>query len=294
MRLVDARPGRPNLYASRGRPRGWLATHVDTVPPHLPPVWEGRRLRGRGAADAKGCVTAMVEAARRRIAAGGEVPGLLFLVDEERGHAGAIAAREVLGADAPVALVLGEPTGNRWVRAHKGVLRVRVEATGRSAHSAFPERGHSAIDRLVEVLAGLRAIEFPADADLGATTVNVGRIEGGEAANVVAAAACAEMHLRLARPRAEVEPLLAGLVGEGLVVSFLGGNDPVRLVVPPGAASITVPFNTDAPYLDGLCPISLLGPGAIEVAHGPDEAVELDEVIEASRLYVEAIPGWSK
>ena len=189
------RDGRENLYAHRGAPVVVFSTHVDTVPPELPYRETADVIYGRGACDAKGIAAAMIAAAEELVASGETRIGLLFVVDEEDGSEGAAVAAALTPKGR--FLINGEPTDNRLVTAQKGTLKAILEVTGTAAHSGYPELGDSAIDRLLDALQRIRAITWPVDPVLGPSTLNIGRIEGGEAPNVVAAHA--RGHHRIAR-----------------------------------------------------------------------------------------------
>src|ERR1017187_8185088 len=141
-------PDRFNVLAPWGRPVVTLSTHMDTVPPFFPSREDAEFIWGRGACDAKGIIAAMVAAAEKLLAEGVKNFALLFVVGEERNSAGAIVAERTPRGSKY--LVNGEPTNNKLALASKGVLRLEVVATGRMAHSAYPELGESAIDKLLD------------------------------------------------------------------------------------------------------------------------------------------------
>jgi acetylornithine deacetylase len=286
--LREAAPRRPNVVASDGEPARLLfSTHLDTVPPFLPPRREGDLLYGRGACDAKGCFVAMVLAARKLRARGARGVAFLLLVGEEVDHGGAIAAardeREL--ARARPRILLGEPTGARLVSAQKGLLKAELRSSGVAAHSAFPERGVSAIHKLLDALERIRCERWPQDPLLGPTTLNVGFVEGGVAANVFAPEARATLMFRLVSPWKTVHERLCELAGRDVQVSVVSSNDPLRLETLPGETTCVVPFNTDASYLAPLGPVWLGGPGAIEVAHSEEERISLAELERGVDLY---------
>ena len=172
--------GRFNVFASWGEPVVVLSTHMDTVPPFFPSSEDDEDIHGRGACDTKGGIAAMLQAARELLDEGVRGFGLLLVVGEETDSAGAqVANRHPRGSRY---LINGEPTENRLALGSKGFLYLALEAEGRAAHSAYPELGDSAIDKLVDVLARLRALPLPADPVLGETTLNVGTLAGGRAA----------------------------------------------------------------------------------------------------------------
>lgn len=289
--VQEVAPGRPNLLARPpgvDRPRAWLSTHLDVVPPELPVRREATRLWARGAADTKGPLVAMLYAALRARQAG-TPPGFLLVCGEEVDHCGALHAARV-SALAPARLILGEPTSNRLVAAQKGMLKLRVSAEGRAGHSAFPERGVSAIHRLLAWLGAIEREPWPSDPVLGPTTWNVGLIEGGVAANVFAPAATAQVLFRLAGPAAPLEARLRALCPEGLTITRISGNDPVHFQPPDGFPTCVVPFNTDAAYLAPLgCPVWLTGPGAIELAHSVDEHIDRDDLLQGIETYARLV-----
>jgi acetylornithine deacetylase len=203
-RRIPVSPGRDDLLATSGEsPRVTFSTHLDTVPPYIPPRLEGRRLFGRGACDAKGIAASMICAAER-LRARGDPVALLFVVGEETAHDGAHAANLAALPGCRV-LINGEPTESTLALGTKGALRVIVRTTGRAAHSAYPSLGISATAGLVRLLAALDAIAWPVDEVLGETTVNIGSVSGGVADNVLAPAAEARLMIRLVTPAAVVE-----------------------------------------------------------------------------------------
>jgi acetylornithine deacetylase len=274
---VFARP------AGAGDLRVVFSTHFDCVPPFFPSREEGGRLFGRGACDAKGILAAQVTAAERLREAGEARFGLLFLVGEERGSDGARAANE--HAPACDYLINGEPTDNRLGLATRGNLRVRLVAEGRAAHSSYPELGESAIEKLVDALVGLRAMDWPADPTLGRTHYTVGLINGGVAPNVVPPRAEAEVMFRTVGPageiRARLDPLRARVLVEDVLEVPL-----VHLEVVPGFDTAVFPYTTDIPFLSRWGRPLLFGPGSIHMAHTADEHLELRELHEAVDHYI--------
>lgn len=281
---IPVTPGRDNLLAMSGdAPLVTLSTHLDTVPPYIPPRMEGGRIHGRGACDAKGIAAAMIVAAGQLRDAGVPV-ALLFVVGEETTHDGAHAANLV--ATTSRVLINGEPTGNRLALGTKGALRLRVRTAGRAAHSAYPHLGDSATERLVALLATLPALELPSDAMLGATTVNIGSLAGGVADNVIAPWAEARLMARLVGPADETLALLERWA-DGHADVEVGETVPaVRLRAIDGFETAVVAYATDVPNLTNWGAPYLLGPGTIHVAHTDDEHVEVAELEQAVKLYV--------
>jgi acetylornithine deacetylase len=275
---------RQNLLALAGGPPELVfSTHVDCVPPFFPSRVEAGVLHGRGACDAKGALAAQVVAAERLREAGEERVGLLFVVGEERGSDGALAANR-LGPGARY-LVNGEPTGSRLGRATRGVLRVKLRAEGRAAHSSQPERGVSAIDKLLDALVALRALPLPEDPVLGRTFYSIGLISGGIAPNVISPAAEAELLFRTVGPGDEVLERLDPLRSQ-VVVEHVLEVKPVRLRTLPGFEAETFAFTTDIPLLPSWGEPLLFGPGSVLDAHTDNDHVRLDELASAADTYV--------
>src|SRR5579884_4256257 len=168
---IEAAPGRENVFASFGEPVVALSTHMDTVPPYFASSEDEEFIYGRGACDAKGIIASMMAAAETLLEEGVRNFGMLFVVGEERDSAGArVAARNPRGSKF---LINGEPTENKLALGSKGALRYEIVAHGRMAHSAYPELGESAINKLLDALARMRKIELPVDDVLGASTLNI-------------------------------------------------------------------------------------------------------------------------
>jgi acetylornithine deacetylase len=273
--------GRDNLVAWCGNnPRVWFSTHVDTVPPFLPFRREGDVLYGRGACDTHGGLACLMTVFAD-LQAEGHSLGLLLVVGEEVDHAGARragSADPLPAVSGPRSIVLCEPTGMRLVQAQKGVLKFVLTAHGIAAHSSLPERGDSAILKLLEANRRLLEAEWPTDPVLGPTYLNLGRIAGGVAANVIPPRAEAEFCLRTVSARSGYEAQVRALVGDVCDVEFEGAGEPQVFTALPGWETCVAPFGTDAEYLRPLGDVYLIGPGRIEVAHGKDESITLDEL----------------
>jgi acetylornithine deacetylase len=274
--------GCANVIATLDPPSVVFSTHFDCVPPFFPSRIENGRLYGRGACDAKGILAAQLAAAERLRARGERRVGLLFVVGEERGSDGAAAANTI--APGSRYLINGEPTDNRLGSATRGVLRVRLRATGRAAHSATPEYGESAIDKLIDALVALRSLPMPADPELGTTYYSIGLIDGGVAPNVISPHASAEILFRTIGPAEDVLRAIRPL--DPLVASEEVLRVPeVRLRTIPGFATAVFPFTTDVPLLDRWGAPLLFGPGSILVAHTSEEHLAIDELHRAVEAY---------
>jgi acetylornithine deacetylase len=275
-----------NVLATTGEaPRVVLSTHMDTVPPHIAASENEELIYGRGACDAKGIIAAQITAAEQLRAEGVNAVGLLFTVDEEAGSDGARIANAHPSASECEYLINGEPTDNKLASATKGSLRLTLTATGRSAHSAYPEQGESAIEKLLDVLQDIRRCQWPSDPLLGETTCNIGVISGGTRANVIPAAASAVLQLRLVNDANIVKSILERAVAGRAEVEYLSAHDPVHLLTVDGFEQCVVRFTTDIPYLSRWGRPLLLGPGSIFQAHTDDEYVSKRELKEAVTLY---------
>ena len=276
---------RANVLATwpgHDRPEIVFSTHMDTVPPFIASSEDGERIYGRGACDAKGIIAAQIVAAEKL--RGMDVfVGLLFLVGEERDSIGAKLANEhPIGARF---MINGEPTENKLALASKGALHVEVVARGKMAHSAYPELGESAIDKLVEALHRLHVMKLPEDAEVGACTKNVGSIQGGRAPNVIPDFAKADLFYRLVGPTDALRREITEAVGELAEVHFTRETPFLRLRTLDGLPTMVAAFTTDIPSLPNWGEPLLLGPGSIHVAHTTGEFVEKAQLVEAVEIY---------
>jgi len=266
-----------------------LSTHFDCVPPFFSSRIEGDRLYGRGSCDAKGILAAQVAAAERLRLQGETRVGLLFVVGEERGSDGAKLANDAAVAGARF-LVNGEPTESRLGRATRGILRLRLHAEGRAAHSSFPELGVSAIDKLLDALMELRSLRLPDDPILGQTHYSIGLIGGGVAPNVVSPSAEAEVMFRTVGEGAEVRKAIASLEMRVSIEHVLE-VPPVKMKVVEGFETAVFPYTTDIPFLPAWGQPLLFGPGSVHVAHTAHEFVPIPELLAAVLSYEKIVKG---
>lgn len=280
---IGVETNRFDVYASAGEtPHIVFSTHMDTVPPFIPSSEDAENIYGRGSCDAKGIIAAQIAAAEQ-LRDQGIAAGLLFLVGEERDSLGAkVANRQAPGSKF---LVNGEPTENRLALASKGTLRVELIATGKMAHSAYPELGESAIDKLIQTLARLRAMKLPSNPEFGPCTLNIGTIEGGRAPNVVADHARAELLFRLIGPAEELRRAIVDTVANLAQVNFVLEIPFVKLSSVDGVPTMIAAFTTDIPALSNWGQPLLIGPGSIHVAHTEREFVAKRELLAAVELY---------
>jgi acetylornithine deacetylase len=288
---MDVAPNRFNVFASFGDPLVTLSTHMDTVPPFFASREDADHIWGRGACDTKGIIAAMITAARELLSEGRRDIGLLFVVGEERNSAGAFAAaRQTRGSKF---IINGEPTENKLALGSKGALRCELVARGRMAHSAYPELGESAIDKLLDALAAVRRMPLLSDPLFGPSTLNIGTISGGRAPNVMADHAQAELLIRLVDDGESTRALLRETAAASHVeLQEVLAIPALRLGTLPGFETTVVSYTTDIPAFNGAWGRPyLLGPGSIHVAHTSEERVPKRELMEAVQIYKNMTKG---
>lgn len=270
-------------------PRVFLSTHLDTVPPFIAPTEDDEKIYGRGACDAKGIIASQIIAAEKLRKEGINDIGLLYTVEEETSSIGAKAANNHTLAAKCEYLINGEPTDNDLAIGSKGTFRLKILTEGKAAHSAYPEMGESAIEKLIDILQDILKTKFPKDEFFGETTVNIGTIEGGVALNVIPPRAEAGIAVRLTTPRAEIETLLEEIVKTRGKIEVLSCSEPIKMLAVEGFNQKTVRFTTDIPYLTNWGKPLLLGAGSILVAHTKDEFVLKKDLETAVELYVNLV-----
>lgn len=282
--VQEVTPGRGNVWASRKGGGVTLSTHLDTVPPYVPPRRLDGRLMGRGACDAKGIAAAMMVAADTLATEGEERVDLLLVVGEERGSDGARLANQLPATSKW--LINGEPTESILASGCKGAQRVIVRTEGKEAHSAYAHLGRSAITPMLALLQELGSLDWPVDPVLGPTTVNVGLIRGGTEANIVPGTCEAEMMVRLVGDIAPVKQTLDRWAKGRAELEF-GSFIPAQLFhTVPGFPAAPVAYTSDIPLLGHWGTPLLFGPGSIHVAHTPDEFVDEAELRASVDAYI--------
>jgi len=271
------------------RPRVFLSTHIDTVPPFIGASEDDEKIYGRGACDAKGIIAAQITAAEQLRREGIEDIGLLYTVEEERTSAGAKAANEHPLAAKCEYMINGEPTDNDLAIGSKGTFRLMIKTDGKAAHSAYPEQGDSAIEKLLDILEDVRHTKFPNDEFFGETTVNIGTVEGGVALNVIPPRAEAGLAIRLTTPKEPIFEAVKNVVRDRGEIEILSCSEPVKMLAVDGFNQKVVRFTTDIPYLTNWGQPLLLGPGSILVAHTKDEFVLKQDLQGAVGLYTNLV-----
>ena len=286
--LQPVAAGQNNVIAYlNDTPRVWFSTHMDTVPPFIPPSEDDEKIYGRGACDAKGIIAAQITAAEQLRKEGIEDIGLLYTVEEERASTGAKVANEHPLAAKCEYLINGEPTDNDLAIGSKGAFRAMIRTSGKAAHSAYPEEGDSAIEKLLDILDDVRHTKFPNDEFFGETTVNLATLDGGVALNVIPPKAEAGLLVRLTTPMEPIRDALKSLIRGRGELDILSYSLPVKMIAVDGFKQKVVRFTTDIPHLQKWGQPLLLGPGSILVAHTKDEFVLKRDLEAAVDLYVQ-------
>ena len=311
--VYEVGDGTRNVLVSWGTPKVIFCTHLDTVPPYMPPVFEESVVRGRGSADAKGQIFAMYEACKELEAKGCTDFGLLLLAGEETGSFGAKA----FNADPAVKdawLIVGEPTDNCMASAAKGTKSFEVTFACQACHSGYPEHGASAVLYFNDFVNALRSIVFPMDPVLGETTWNIGKLSSDNPQNILSDRLTCRVYfrttfesdemvcnimkniagqdakLRFGRPRVQDgSDVVAKEVApwqKALNVTAFGGDTPSRFEVLDGFMCKPVAFGSDAPQLTCFEKKILCGPGSILVAHRDEEHILLSDLQTAIEQYV--------
>ena len=313
--VMEVGDGTLNLLLRWGTPRVVFCTHIDTVPPYIPPAFpldllegpagapapEGLKaagqspIKGRGACDAKGQLFAMYMACRQLEAAGATDFGLLLLSGEETGSWGAKAFSKT-GFRAPY-LVVGEPTENKMVSASKGTKSYDLLFTGQAFHSGYPQYGVSAVELFNEFYNKLKAKDFGIDPVLGETTWNIGLLQSDNPQNILSPELSCRLYFRttfVSDQKVQEWMAAAGsparpgrrILRPGLTVTPRGGDAPARYLTLPGFRKAPVAFGSDAPHLTGFGQKIICGPGTVRVAHRPNEQILPRELETAVAQYV--------
>ena len=290
-RKQEVASGRFNVFASAGgRPHVVINSHMDTVPPWFASRDDGEFLYGRGACDTKGVIAAMLAAGERLRNEGQKDFAFLFVVGEETDSIGAKTANVAFADLGSSFVIVGEPTESTFARASKGALTAFVHFGGIAAHSAYPERGDSAIKKMVRAITAMAEEDWGSHDVLGRATMNVGVVRGGEKPNIIPASAECEMMFRTVTDPEQVRVKLEQIAGRfGGEITMARGNPPQFMHVPDGMPSTVVAFNTDVPHLGNLGKPILFGPGSILDAHGAHEKIRKSDLLDAVTTYHDTV-----
>ena len=300
LRVDEVGDGTLNLLLTWGEPKIVFCSHLDTVPPYIPPtssVIPGLTgnlpdvIAGRGSCDAKGQVFALMEACKRLAEEGRSDFGLLLLAGEETGSWGAKAFAKT-GFKAEY-LVVGEPTDNCMVSASKGTKSFDLKFTGVPFHSGYPQYGVSAVDLFVDFVNALKAKDFGTDPLLGETTWNIGLVHSDNPQNILSPELTCRLYFRttfvsdeaVTQWMNEAPSVIPGLT-RNLIVTPRGGDTPARYWTVEGLPSKSVAFGSDAPHLTNFVHKAICGPGSITVAHRDDEHVRVADLATAVEQYL--------
>ena len=287
LRVNEVGDGTLNLLLTWGKPRIVFCSHLDTVPPYIPPTFLESVIKGRGSCDAKGQVFAMVTACQRLAEEGKTDFGLLLLAGEETGSWGAKAFAKT-DFRAPY-LVVGEPTDNCMVSASKGTKSFDLKFTGEAFHSGYPQYGVSAVDLFVDFVNKLRAKDFGLDPVLGETTWNIGLVHSDNPQNILSPELTCRIYFRTTFVSDEAVCNWMANLGPAsgrLTVTPRGGDTPATYWTVEGLPSKPVAFGSDAPHLKNFTHKAICGPGSITVAHRDDEHVLIAELEKAVEQYL--------
>ena len=287
MQRQELSPGRANIWATRGAGAVTLSTHLDTVPPFIPPKRDGTRLTGRGACDAKGIAASMMAAAQTLAEQGENGVDLLFVVGEEKSSDGARAANELAATSR--FLINGEPTEGRLAFGAKGSMAVTVRTHGRAAHSAYPELGDSAItpcshsfppsrsstSHPIPYSAPRRSTWAPSTRGEKRISSRTKRLRSSWCAWSAISRCVRDILARWALGRADLE--------------FAPHIPAQHFQTMPGFASGPVSYTSDIPLLGRWGTPLLFGPGSITVAHTPHEFIEIADLHDAVDGYMRLV-----
>ncbi|KAF1777502.1 Metal-dependent hydrolase [Phytophthora cactorum] len=264
---------RYNVYATRSdskTPRLLFNSHMDTVPP-TSSSHRQHDLYGRGACDAKSLIAGQMIAAQKLAEAGfGNDVQVLFVVSEETDHSGMKKANELNVK--PAHMIVGEPTALKMSKMQKGVLKIQLTQKGVAAHSGYPHLGDSAIDPMIDVLYDLKKESWPTTEDYGNTDLNIGLLNGGQAANALAEQSSAMLMFRLVTVPDVIYKRVEEIVGGRVEMKLYTSN------APGGLRTGVACFNTDIPYFNFDGKAYLVGAGSITDAHCPREFIKLEDL----------------
>jgi len=271
---------RLNVFFKWGEPKVIFNSHLDTVPPYIPPSREDDVIKGRGSCDAKGQVAYLFEACKQLKKEGYNNFGLLMTCGEEDGSQGAMKANEsIKGCDL---IIIGEPTENKLIKASKGNICLKFNFRGKSCHSGYPHLGDNAIERMFAFIKILDEKNFGEDDVLGKTEYNIGMLRSDNAHNVVSELVTMKVFFRTTfESENKIIDYLNSIVDEKTEMEVLFIHRPVNFHTIDGFETGIVSYGTDAPSFSNIKNKILYGPGNILDAHTEREFIRISDMNKA-------------
>lgn len=279
-KIQDTEDGRVNLFFTIGEPKIVFNSHMDTVPPYIPPTFTDEIIYGRGSCDAKGQLAYLWQATKELIAEGEKDFGLLMTFGEEVGSVGARNANSLLTNTKYI--IVGEPTENKLITSSKGTHLIKVTVRGKNCHSGYPQYGDNAINTMREFLDRLDKIGFPTDENMGETTYNIGWLKADNAQNVVPDLVTFNLFIRTTFASYPIyQEMLESIKGDKITLEYPLNKGPIKFHTVEGFETGVVAYGTDAPSFTNVPNKLLYGPGTILVAHTSDEHIKIKDMYKA-------------
>jgi acetylornithine deacetylase len=279
-----------NLVASIGNPKIYFSAHMDTVEPFFGFSEDTDYIYGRGSCDTKSSIASMIMAAIQAKDNSISDFGLFFTVGEELDFDG-IKSLIKSKINIPY-IVIEEPTSCNLVNGHYGVLNIKLTSQGKAAHTSQPQKGINAIDLLIDAIKKIKSISINPE-----TPLNLVKIEGGSADNIIPQNASAVFGLRPSpNDSNNYYNLFKSELSQekNIKIEELMNVPPVRFAIPKELSFIgegcTVKYSTELSFCpDGV----VLGPGDIQFAHGSDERILKSELSKAANIYYQILKNFS-
>lgn len=272
--------GRLNIFFKWGEPKIIFNSHMDTVPPYIPPSKENGIIKGRGSCDAKGQLAYLFTACKELRNEGFNNFGMLMTSGEEDGSQGAMAANKILRNCDYV--IIGEPTENKLIKASKGNICTDFTFRGKSCHSGYPHLGDNAIDSMFAFIQRLDKLEFGDDEILGKTMYNIGKLESSNAHNVVSDLVSMKIFFRTTfESHGILAEKVKTVMDDKTEMEVLFNHAPVQFHTVEGFETGIVSFGTDAPSFSNIKNKMLYGPGSILDAHTENEFIKIRDMYKA-------------
>ena len=279
-----------NIFAFAGRPRLLLTAHMDTVPGVLKIAEDSNFIYGRGSCDTKGSMAAIISAGLVALRSEFNDFCLLFDVDEENEFEG---IKEAVKEIDPEFVVIGEPTSLKLVNGQKGLLQFDISEKGKAAPASLPQKGSSAINKLIYDLDRIIKLKLPRNKILGKTTINIGKISGGRAPNIISDSASAKIDVRTVGNNDEVKRIFRRAIVNGKLKTDMDfepvfndlGEIPKRL----GLETLVASYFTETYFWRKKAKTVVFGPGDYRYAHSAFERISKRELQKAAEVYFKII-----